>query len=72
MTAENIGVGVHYVPVHAHPYYANGWEWRQGDFPNAEFIGDRTLSLPLTGDLSPRAVADVITAFRRVLTYYRC
>ncbi|MBO0738912.1 MAG: DegT/DnrJ/EryC1/StrS family aminotransferase [Alphaproteobacteria bacterium] len=70
MTAENIGVGVHYLPVHAHPYYASGWDWKRGDFPNAEFIGDRTISLPLTGDLSPRAVGDVITAFRRVLTYY--
>jgi dTDP-4-amino-4,6-dideoxygalactose transaminase len=71
LTAENIGVGVHYLPVHSHPYYANAWGWKRGGFPNAEFIGDRTLSLPLTGDLNSQAVADVVTAFRRVLAYYR-
>jgi dTDP-4-amino-4,6-dideoxygalactose transaminase len=71
LTAENIGVGVHYLPVHSHPYYKEIWRWRRGSFPNSEFIGDRTLSLPLAGNLDREAVADVITAFRRVLNYYR-
>jgi dTDP-4-amino-4,6-dideoxygalactose transaminase len=71
LTAENIGVGVHYLPVHSHPYYAEAWGWQRGSFPNSEFIGDRALSLPLAGDLDRQAVADVTTAFRRVLNYYR-
>jgi dTDP-4-amino-4,6-dideoxygalactose transaminase len=71
LTAENIGVGVHYLPVHAHPYYKQNWGWQWGSFPNSEFIGDRTISLPLAGDLDREAVADVIAAFRRVLNYYR-
>ena len=71
LTAENIGVGVHYLPVHSHPYYREVWGWQRGSFPNSEFIGDRTLSLPLAADLDDEAVADVIIAFRRVLKYYR-
>ena len=71
LTAENIGVGVHYLPVHSHPYYKDNWGWQRGAFPNSEFIGDRTLSLPLAADLDDEAVADVIIAFRRVLKYYR-
>jgi dTDP-4-amino-4,6-dideoxygalactose transaminase len=39
-----------------------------GDFPNAERIGDRTLSLPLSPKLSDRDVEDVIAAVRRVVT----
>jgi len=68
LNAENIGVGVHYVPVHLHPYYKKMYGWRRGQFPEAEFIGDRTISLPLSPSLSERDVADVVSAFKKVLT----
>jgi len=42
--------------------------WRRGQFPEAEFIGDRTISLPLSPSLSERDVADVVSAFKKVLT----
>ena len=67
LTAENIGVGVHYLPVHSHPYYKKTYNWRIGDFPNAEWIGERTLSLPLSPVLNDGDVEDVINAFRKVL-----
>jgi dTDP-4-amino-4,6-dideoxygalactose transaminase len=67
ITAENIGVGVHYVPVHLHPYYRKMYGWKRGDFPNAEWIGDRTISLPLSPALSMDDVDDVIAAVRKVL-----
>ena len=70
MTQEGIGVGVHYLPVHSHPFYRQFFKTNQS-FPNAEFIGERTLSLPLSGDIDDQAVEDVITAFRRLLLYYR-
>jgi dTDP-4-amino-4,6-dideoxygalactose transaminase len=68
LTAEHIGAGVHFVPVHQHSYYRRFW--KAGDFPNARFIGERTLSLPLAGDLSDEDVEDVIHAFRRILTHF--
>ena len=67
LAAENIGVGVHYQPVHTHPYYRKTFGWKVGDFPNAEWIGDRTLSLPLSPALSDDDVEDVIYAFRKVM-----
>lgn len=67
LTAENIGVGVHYLPVHHHPYYQQRFGWRHGNFPNAEWIGERTLSLPLSAALNDQDVADVCQAFRKVL-----
>lgn len=67
LTAENIGVGVHYVPVHLHPYYKKTFGWEKGQFPNAEWIGERTLSLPISPALNEKDVSDVISAFRRVL-----
>lgn len=67
LTAENIGVGVHYLPVHLHPFYRKTFGWKEGDFPNAEWIGERTLSLPLSAALSEKDVEDVIEAFQKVL-----
>lgn len=64
----NIGTGVHYTALHLHPYYRETLGHRPGDFPNAERIGDRTLSLPLSSKLTDRDVEDVIAAVRQVVT----
>jgi dTDP-4-amino-4,6-dideoxygalactose transaminase len=67
LTSENIGVGVHYVPVHLHPFYRKVYGWKEGDFLNAEWIGERTVSLPLSAALTNRDEEDVVEAFRKVL-----
>jgi dTDP-4-amino-4,6-dideoxygalactose transaminase len=67
LTAEGIGAGVHYRALCDHPYYRKALGWRRADYPVAADIGDRTLSLPLSPALTDKDVADVITAFRKVL-----
>lgn len=67
LTAENLGVGVHYLPVHWHPFYRNTFGWQDGQFPGAEWIGARTLSLPFSPALNDQDAEDVIKAFRKVL-----
>jgi len=67
LAAENIGVGVHYLPVHIHPFYRRMLGWKKGDYPNSEWIGERTISLPLSPAMSDEDVNDVITAFTKVL-----
>ena len=52
LQAENIGVGVHYTAVHLHPYYRETFGFARGDFPNAEFISDRTISIPFSTKLT--------------------
>ncbi|MDD5557014.1 MAG: DegT/DnrJ/EryC1/StrS aminotransferase family protein [bacterium] len=64
---ENIGTGIHFIAVHLHRYYRERYGLRRGDFPNAEFISDRTISLPLSAKLTDRDVEDVIAAMRKVL-----
>jgi dTDP-4-amino-4,6-dideoxygalactose transaminase len=66
LTARNIGTGVHYLALHLQPYYRQLLGHNAGDFPNAEFIGDRTLSLPLSAKLTDEDVADVIEAVHAV------
>ena len=70
LEAENIGVGIHYVPVHQHPYYRQQFGFEDSDFPNATFVGERTISLPLSPAMSEQDVSDVVTALTRIFRYY--
>jgi dTDP-4-amino-4,6-dideoxygalactose transaminase len=67
MTKQNIGVGVHYIALHLQPYYREAYGYKPGDFPNAEYISERTVSLPLSAALTDDDVADVIDAVTRIL-----
>ena len=64
---ENIGTGVHYRALHLHPYYRDTFGYSRGDFPNAEWISDRTLSLPLSPKLTDADVESVVLAVSRTL-----
>lgn len=44
---KGVGVAVNYRPVHLLEYYRKQFGYRRGDFPVAEDIGRRTISLPL-------------------------
>jgi dTDP-4-amino-4,6-dideoxygalactose transaminase len=62
--SQKIGAGVHYVGVHLHPYYQNRFGYRPEDFPNATWISDRTVSIPLSPKLTDEDVEDVIEAVK--------
>jgi len=64
MTAQRIGVGVHYLSLPEHPYYQQRLGWRPEDMPSAWRIGQQTVSLPLSPALSDADVDDVIAAVR--------
>lgn len=68
MTKSNIGIGVHYIALHLHPYYQQTYGYKQGDFPNAEWISERTVSLPLSAKLGDEDVEDVINAVKSILS----
>src|SRR6266403_423270 len=60
MTANNVGVGVHYVSVPEHPIYQDKFGWQPEDYPNAMRGGRQTVSLPLSAGLTDREVSRVI------------
>ncbi len=68
MTANNIGVGVHYVCLAEHPFYRERLGWRSEQVPNAARIGKQTVSLPLSPKLTDDDVRDVIQAVEIVLS----
>jgi perosamine synthetase len=70
LRAENIGVNVHYIPVHLHPYYRERFGYRGGEFPGAEDAYSRLISLPMFHAMTDRDVQDVIGAVTKVLASY--
>ncbi|NMH59659.1 UDP-4-amino-4,6-dideoxy-N-acetyl-beta-L-altrosamine transaminase [Alteromonas ponticola] len=64
---NGVGVNVHYIPIHLHPYYQN-LGFRKGQFTNAETYYDRALSLPLYPTLSEADQQHVITQLEQVLS----
>lgn len=67
MHHRGIGTGVHYRALHTNPYYRDRWGLRPEQFPNAQYIGERTVSLPLTPRLSEGEVDRVIRAVREIV-----
>lgn len=64
----NIGTGIHFISLHLHDYYRKTYDFKPDDFPNARFISDRTISLPLSPKLTDRDVRDVVDAVKNVVT----
>lgn len=70
LRAENIGVNVHYIPVHQHPYYRERVVAR-GNYPVAEDAYDRLISLPMFPSMTAQDMEDVIHALGKVLNHYQ-
>lgn len=66
---ENIGVNVHYIPVHLHPYYQQ-LGYKNGLCPNAEKIYEEIITLPLFPTMSEQDHYDVIAGVKKVISYY--
>lgn len=62
---SNIGVNLHYIPVHTQPYYQKlGFAW--GDFPNSENYYKQAISLPIFPTLSENEQSYVITTVKKL------
>jgi len=71
LRAENIGVNIHYIPVHLQPYYQKKFGYHLGDFPIAENYYSRVITLPIFPKMSDHDVDDVIMAVKKVVQYYK-
>ena len=47
MKNNNIGVSVHFIPLHCHKFYQETYGYKFGDFPIAETVSEGIISLPL-------------------------
>ncbi len=66
LRAKNIGVNVHYIPVHTQPYY-QAMGFTVGDFPQAEAYYEAAISLPMYPDLSEDQLNYIYQSLKEVL-----
>jgi perosamine synthetase len=70
LRGENIGVNVHYIPVHLHPYYQQRFAYAKGTFPVAERAYEELISLPMFHGMHDGDVEDVIRAVKKVMNRF--
>ena len=68
--AENIGVNLHYIPIHLHALYRDQLGMKPGLCPVAEDAYTRMLTLPLFAGMTDTDAADVVEAVRKVHAHY--
>lgn len=67
---RNIGVNVHYIPVHTLPYYQE-LGYQKGSMPKAEALYERIVSLPIFPAMNTQDIQDVIYAVKDVVEQVR-
>ena len=70
LRAAGIGVNVHYIPVHLHPFYRQHFATKPGDCPIAESAYERLLTLPLHPKMSSQDIENVINAVLDALSSF--
>jgi len=71
LRSKNIGVNVHYLPVHLHPFYRQHFKTTTGDCKVAEAAYDRLLSLPIFPSMSDQDVEYISNAVLKICNEYR-
>ena len=66
MRINNIGVQLHYIPIHLHPFYQK-LGFKKGDFPNSEIYYKKSMSLPLYPGLKRKNQIRVINILTDLL-----
>lgn len=67
LAERGILTSIHFRALHLHPFYQERFGLQRGMFPNAEFVSDRTLSLPLSAAMTDGDAYRVVEAIRSLL-----
>ncbi len=57
---DGISTSVHFIPVHKHPYYKNKYGYRDEDYPVANWVFERSITLPIYPGMTDEEVDYVI------------
>jgi len=64
---QGIGVNVHYIPIHLHPYYRKRFGTGPGLYPIAEKAYEENMSLPMFPGMTDDDVEEVIKALKKAV-----
>jgi len=64
---NGVGCSVHFIPIHKHPYYKNKYGYKNENYPIANNVFDKSLSLPIYPDMSDEEVNYVIHKVKKIV-----
>jgi len=64
---NGVGCSVHFIPIHKHPYYKNKYGYKNEDYPIANDVFDKSLSLPIYPDMNDEEVEYVINKVKEIV-----
>jgi perosamine synthetase len=67
LKSTGVGCSVHFIPIHKHPYYKETYHYKNEDYPVANAVFEKSLSLPIYPDMSEEEVAFVIKKVKEIV-----
>jgi len=67
LAEAGIGTSVHFIPLHLHPHYQRRYGYKPGDFPNAERLFERSISLPIWPGMTDAQVERVASTLLEIV-----
>lgn len=71
LNSRGIGTSVHFIPLHVQPYYAKKYGYKEGDFPAAETVFSKIISLPLYPKLTDGEIQHIISMVKEMIDDFR-
>jgi len=71
LKSRGIGVSVHFIPLHIHPYYRDLYGYKPKDFPVAYETYQRIISLPIYPKMTDEEVERVVEAVKDVISKHK-
>ena len=68
---RGIGTSIHFVSLHMHPYYKDIFGFEDNDFPNAAYLSNNIITLPLYPDLPEDDVLYVTDCIKEIVEKYK-
>lgn len=67
LKTRGVGTSVHFIPLHVQPYYAKKYSYKEGDFPVAETVFSKIISLPLYPKLTADEIERIISIVKELV-----
>jgi perosamine synthetase len=71
MKKRGIGTSVHFIPLHRHPFYRENYDYANDDFPEAEWVFERIISLPIYPGLKDDEIERVAETVLEIAKRFR-
>jgi perosamine synthetase len=68
---QGIGLAIHFLPLHTQPYYRKKFRFKEENFKNASYLGERIISLPLYPKLREKEVWRIGEIVRETIKKYK-